>query len=81
MISGTPQKGRYPNVDGILPKQGPLLSVRVDPALLGELLQALAALGLEAVSLLYYGKDMPLGLIGHNAEADYFVDGMFMPLT
>ena len=72
-IVGKPVEGRFPPVDTVLPASGPLVQFRVDPALLAGLLHAAAALEPEAgVSLLFYGKEKPLGLMCRNGEGQAF---------
>src|SRR5262249_13763348 len=62
-------------------QQGPLVAVRLDPALLIPLLKAAAALGPEnGVELLYNGRGKPLGLRTRNAGGQAF-DGLLMPLS
>jgi hypothetical protein len=73
-------EGRYPDCDAVLPKSAARWQVRVDPLLLGGLLQVAAALGLEGVDLLYFAKDKPLGLIGRNDQGQY-LDALIMPLA
>jgi hypothetical protein len=70
------------SIAGIDPSsRGPLVAVRLDPALLIPLLKAAAALGPEnGVELLYYGRGKPLGLRARNASGQTF-DGLMMPLT
>jgi hypothetical protein len=80
VLTGTPQEGRWPPVDAVLPTRGPLVQFRVDPTLLASLLEVAGALGMEAVEVLYYGKGKPLGLVAHN-DAGQFFDGLIMPLS
>lgn len=76
-----PDSVRFPNVDGVLPKHGALVAVRVQPALLGELLKLAGALEPEGgVRLLYFGKGRPLGLSARNDQGQTF-DGLLMPLS
>jgi hypothetical protein len=80
-LATRPLAERFPDVDSVLPKQGPLVAVRLDPSLLIPLLKAAAALGPEnGVELLYYGRGKPLGLRARNAGGQAF-DGLLMPLT
>jgi len=66
-------------IDG--PQQGPLVAVRLLPALLIPLLKAAAALGPEeGGELLYYGRGKLLGLRAGNPAGQAF-DGLMMPLT
>jgi hypothetical protein len=81
-ITATPVEGRWPPVDSVLPKTGPLVQVRVDAALLAGLLQVAAALLTEerSVTLLFYGKDKPLGVMTRTSEGQY-LDALIMPLS
>lgn len=79
-VTASPVEGRWPPVDNVLPKTGPLLRFRVDPALLAGLLQVAAALVGEekSVTLLFYGKDKPLGVMAHNTDGQC-LDALIMP--
>jgi hypothetical protein len=80
-LTSARMEGRYPAVDTVLPRHGPLAAVRLSPALLAELLKVAIALEPEpGVTLLYYGKGQPLGLLAHNAQGQTF-DALLMPLT
>jgi hypothetical protein len=79
-LTAQPAEGRYPDVDQVLPRHGPLLSVRLDPVLLGALLRAAAAVNPGGVDLLYYGPGKPLGLMTCTADGHAF-DGLLMPLV
>ena len=80
-LATRPLAERFPDVDAVLPKQGPLVAVRLDPSLLIPLLKAAAALGPDqGVELLYYGRGKPLGLRARNEGGQAF-DGLLMPLT
>jgi hypothetical protein len=80
VLTGTPQEGRWPPVDAVLPTRGPLVQFRVDPALRASLLEVVGALGMEGVDVLYYGKGKPVGLVARN-DAGQFFDGLIMPLS
>ena len=76
-----PAEGRYPDVDQVLPRHGPLVAVRLDPVLLGALLRAAAAVNPGGgIDLLYYGPGKPLGLMTRTDDGHAF-DGLLMPLT
>ena len=78
-------EGRWPDVDAVLPKAGPLVRVRLNPRLLARLLELAAACGdgdapeAPAVDLLWYGRGRPLGLMCKNREGQTF-DALLMPL-
>ena len=75
-----PAEGRYPDVDQVLPRHGPLVAVRLDPVLLGALLKVAAAVNPGGgVDLLYYGPGKPVGLMTHSDDGHAF-DGLLMPL-
>jgi hypothetical protein len=79
----TPLAGRFPDINTVLPKAGPLVAIRVDPVLLAGLLQVAAALTGEeggGVTLLYYGNDKPLGLSTRNGDGQAF-DALLVPLV
>ena len=77
----SPEEGRFPDVDGVIPQHGPLVAVRVKPELLIELLKLAGAISPEqGVSLLYFGKGKPLGLSTGNDQGQTF-DALLMPLT
>jgi hypothetical protein len=76
-----PAEGRYPDVDQVVPRHGPLLAVRLDPQLLGALLKAAAAVNPGGgADLLYYGPGKPLGLMTRTDDGHAF-DGLLMPLS
>jgi hypothetical protein len=79
-LTATPAEGRYPDVDGVLPRHGPLLSVRLDPHLLGALLKVAAAVNPGSVDLLYFGPGKPVGLMTRSDDGHAF-DGLLMPLV
>src|SRR5262249_53352745 len=73
--------GRYPDVDAVLPRHGPLVAVRLDPALLESLLKLAAVIKPDGgVDLLFFGPGKPLGLIARN-DAGQTLDCLLMPLT
>ena len=72
--------GRYPDVESVIPMHGPLVSVRVNPALLAELLKLAMAIEPVGITLLYYGKDEPIGLLTSNEQGQTF-DAILMPLS
>jgi DNA polymerase III sliding clamp (beta) subunit (PCNA family) len=81
VIEGALPEGRFPAFSAVLPKKPAICAVKVDPVLLAGLLQAAAALDPSGgVSLLFYGREQPLGVMGRN-EAGQFFDGMLQPLT
>src|SRR5262249_47574803 len=54
--------GRYPDVDAVLPRHGPLVAVRLNPTLLGGLLKLAAVINPDGgVDLLFFGPGKPLG--------------------
>jgi hypothetical protein len=78
-----PYDGLFPPVQEALPKRPALVEFRLDPTLLAGLMDVAAALGLRdngGVTFLYFGKDQPLGLIGHNDQGQ-FLDCLLMPLS
>lgn len=81
-------EGRFPDVESVLPKGPPLVTVHLNPAYLIALLQAAmevtgdsaqAKNGGPRVALRYYGKDKPVGVTAHSPDVTF--DGMIMPLT
>lgn len=78
------EDGRFPDVDGVLPKGPALVSIRIDPELLAGLLRAAGAVAKTGerpgVELLWWGKDRPLGVACRGAAGVCF-DGLLMPLT
>ncbi len=80
-LTATPAEGRYPDVDQVLPRHGPLVAVRLDPQLLGALLKVAAAVNPDGgVDLLYYGPGKPVGLMTCTDDGHAF-DGLLMPLV
>jgi hypothetical protein len=80
-LATRPLAERFPDVDVVLPKQGPFGVVSLNPALLIPLLTAAAALGPEeGGELLYSGRGKPLSLRAGNAGGQTF-DGLLMPRT
>jgi hypothetical protein len=77
----TPEvEGRYPEISAVLPKTGPLVSVRVTPALLIALLKVAETINPEGATLHFYRKGHPLGLSTRNDSGQTF-DGLLMPLS
>jgi hypothetical protein len=73
--------GRYPDVDAVLPRHGPLVAVRLDPSLLGGLLKLAAVIKPDGgVDLLFFGPGKPLGLMTRN-DSGQTLDCLLMPLT
>jgi hypothetical protein len=74
--------GRFPDVDGVLPKSPAPVSFRVDAGLLVRLLKAAGAVAGDssAVEVLYFGRDKPIGVIARGAGGVTF-DGLIMPLS
>jgi hypothetical protein len=80
-LATRPLAERIPDVDVVLPKQGPFGVVSLNPALIIPLLKAATALGPEeGGELLYCERGKPLGLRARNAGGQAF-DGLLMPLT
>jgi hypothetical protein len=80
-VRGRQHDGRFPPTDAALPRRPGLLTVRVNPQLLAELLQVAAAINPDSgTSLVWYGKDQPLGLVCQTGEG-VFLDALIMPLT
>jgi DNA polymerase III sliding clamp (beta) subunit (PCNA family) len=76
-----PAEGHFPDTDRVLPAHGPLLSLCVNPAILARVLDLAAGLEPEAgVSLLFYGKDKPLGVTARNDAGQAF-DALVVPLS
>jgi DNA polymerase III sliding clamp (beta) subunit (PCNA family) len=76
-----PAEGRYPDVDQVLPRHGPLVAERLDPQVLAALLKVAAAVNPGGgVDLLYYGPGKPLGLMTRTDDGHAF-DGLLMPLV
>jgi hypothetical protein len=74
-------EGRYPDVDAVLPRHGPLVAVRLSPSLLGGLLKLAAVIIPDGgVDLLFFGPGKPLGLITRN-DSGQTLDCLLMPLT
>ncbi len=81
VVTGALPEGRFPEFSFVLPRKPALLAVRVDPTLLAGLLLAAAALDpVGGVALLFYGREQPLGIVGHN-DAGQFFDALISPLT
>ena len=79
---GVEVEGRWPETNDIIPKHGPLATFRVNPAILCDLLDLAVALLDEegkGLTLLFYGKDKPVGLSGKNASGQC-LDMLMMPL-
>jgi hypothetical protein len=73
--------GRYPDVDAVLPRYGPLMAVRLNPTLLGGLLKLAAVINPDGgVDLLFFGPGKPLGLMTRNDEGQT-LDCLLMPLV
>jgi hypothetical protein len=82
-LHAIPLAGRFPDINAVLPKAGPLVAVRVDPVLLAGLLQVAGAVTGEeggGVTLLFFGKDKPLGLSTRNGDGQAF-DALLVPLV
>lgn len=75
-------EGRFPPVDDVLPRSGPVISVAIDPAILVRLLQAAMA-GTDdetrRVNLHIYAPDKPIGITARTEKVCF--DGVIMPLT
>jgi hypothetical protein len=76
--------GRFPNIDGVLPKRPARLSFAVNPAYLIDLLQiARAVLGDEKrVEVHFWEGGAPVGLSCMTADhGGVYLDGLIMPLS
>ncbi len=76
--------GRFPDTDGVLPQRPAPVSFRVDADLLVRLLKAAGAVAeagdCAGVEVLYWGRDMPIGVTARGAAGLAF-DGLIMPLA
>ena len=76
--------GRYPDVDGALPKRPAPVSFKVDAGLLIRLLKAAGAVAASgdsaSVEILFWSKDKPVGVITRGDHGLTF-DGLIMPLS
>jgi DNA polymerase III sliding clamp (beta) subunit (PCNA family) len=78
-----PLEGRFPDVNGVLPKKPALWSVSFNPVLMAELLTVIAQVAGEdvcRVSLHFYGAKHPIGLFCSNPTGQ-FADALLVPLT
>jgi len=79
-------EGRFPDFDRVFPhanNRTPMFSVNIDPKLMIRLLQCAMACTSEdvkAVTLIYYGRGVPLGVCCRNPEANQAFDGLLVPL-
>jgi hypothetical protein len=73
---------RFPDFGSVLPARPALVSFRVNPDLLVDLLKVAAAAMEEGggVEILYWGAGKPIGLISQGADGVAF-DGLLMPLA
>lgn len=79
--------GRWPNVDGVLPKKLPAFSIKLNPARLVKLVQIASQFSKEGpaddryITLhIYPDKNTPVGITA-NDGAETFFDGLIMPLS
>ena len=80
-ITGTVGEGRFPNTDAIIPKKGPLYSVRFSPSLMIALLEVAKAISPEqGVDLHFWGPDKPLALTLRTEEGQT-LDALIAPLS
>lgn len=79
-LSGQAHDGTFPDVARVLPERLPLVTVRVNPALLAGVLDLAHALEVTDLAVLYYGRGLALGLAGRN-DAGQFLDALVMPLS
>ena len=76
------ERGRWPDVSRVLPKRRVLFAIRFNPQLVMDVLKLAAALHEVGpwVELLYFGKNVPFGLITSNSEGQA-MDALVVPLT
>jgi hypothetical protein len=80
-------EGRFPNFDKVFPHANghkPQFSVNVDPKLMIRLLQCAMACTSEdvkAVTLIYYGPGIPIGVMCRHPENQQAFDGLLVPLV
>jgi hypothetical protein len=82
-LKAQPLEGRFPDVNGVLPKKPALWSVSFNPVLMAELLTVMAQVAGEdacRVSLHFYGAKHPIGLSCSNSTGQ-FADALLVPLT
>jgi hypothetical protein len=74
--------GRWPNVSQVLPKRPASVVIRFDPTMLLDILKLAAALHSDSpwVELLYFGKDVPFGIVTAN-DSGQSLDALVVPLT
>ena len=66
LVTGRTVKGRFPNINQVIPKQRPLFTFRVDPKILAETLLAMADLLPDTdrgVQFFYYGDGFPVASV------------------
>lgn len=85
ILQGQVVEGRYPNIDGVLPKKGrlPRVVVRLDPNLLIRLLQVAASITdsqSPSVDLIIYSPNEPVGVTTRSPLGVTF-DGIIMPIV
>lgn len=85
IIPCQPTDGRFPDVDFALPKKPSMFSIRVNAEYMMDLLKVAAAVaktkdGSASVELLFWSKDLPLGVISQGDDGITF-DGLLSPLT
>jgi DNA polymerase III sliding clamp (beta) subunit (PCNA family) len=73
------QDGRFPDVDGVVPKNAPLYTVHLDPRLLIDLLKAAMSVNSERVAFNVYTNNRPCTLTSTSDEGLAF-DGLIVPL-
>jgi MutS domain I len=84
MVRADHVDGRFPNIDNVVPKIKPLLSIRVDAKLLAETLLSIADLLSDeqrGVRLFFYGTNQPMGICARNPDTGAFIDALVVPLV
>jgi hypothetical protein len=75
-------EARWPDIEAVLPTRPALVSFRVNPGLMIELLKVAGAVTEEGagVEVLFWGAGKPVGVTAQSADGVAF-DGLIAPLT
>lgn len=78
-----PMDGRFPDCDKVIPEK-PLFTIFFDPAYMIRVLEAARSIMNDqdrGVTLIYYGKGVPIGISCKNPETGMVFDGLVVPLV